>query len=129
MEQPIRTERTFGVTANLQSVQRRNLYNLIRSEIYPDVLDVMEMACIETETRLINTDPADEAAVLANHRMAKAAWQIFTFMQEKIHFESQAYLTSITKPIPIPELTQQERITENLLDPTRHLQEEDYVGL
>jgi hypothetical protein len=129
MEQTIRTERTFGVTAELKSVQRRNLHNLEHSEIYPDLLDVMEMVCIETETRLINTDPADTDAVLANHRMAKAAWQVFTHMQEKIHLESQAFLASVAKPTPVPALTPEEMRVENLLDPTKPLPEEDYVGI
>jgi len=129
MEPTIRTERTFGVTAELKPVQRRNLHNLEHSEIYPDLLDVLEMVCIETETQLINTDPADEAAVLANHRMAKAAWQIFTHMQEKIHSESRFFLASVAKPTPVPALTQEEMRIENLLDPTKPLPEEDYMGI
>lgn len=129
METTIRTERTFGVTAELKPVQRRNLHNLEHSEIYPDLLDVLEMVCIEKETILINTDPADEAAVLANHRMAKAAWQIFTHMQEKIHFEAQSFLASVAKPTPVPALTSEEMRIENLLDPTKPLPEEDYVDI
>ena len=129
MEAAIRTERTFGVTAELKPVQRRNLHNLEHSEIYPDLLDVLEMVCIEKETTLINTDPADEAAVLANHRMAKAAWQIFTHMQEKIHFEAQAFLASVAKPTPVPALTPEEMRIENLLDPTKPLPEDDYLGI
>lgn len=128
-ETTIRTERTFGVTANLTSVQRRNLHNLENSEIYPDLLDVLEMVCIEVETNLINTDPADEAAVLANHRMAKAAWQIFTHMQERIHLESKAFLASVAKPTPVPELTPQERWQESVLDATHPQPEDDYVGI
>jgi hypothetical protein len=128
---PIRTERTFGVTAELRPIQRRNLLNLIRSEMYPDLLDVMEIVCIETETRLINTDAADEKSVLANHRMAKAAWQMFTHMQEKIEFETKLYLSSVVKPTPVPEMTREEQEIENILDPTRPLPSdaEDYAGI
>lgn len=128
---PIRTERTFGVTAELRPIQRRNLLNLIRSEMYPDLLDVMEMVCIETETRLINTDPADENSVLANHRMAKAAWQMFTHMQEKIEFETKLYLSSVVKPTPVPEMTREEQEIENILDPTRPLPSDtaNYAGI
>lgn len=129
MDPTIRTERTFGVTAELKPVQRRNLHNLVHSEIYPDLLDVLEMVCIETETRLINTDPADESSVLANHRMAKAAWQMFTQMQETIHSESQTFLASVAKPTPVPALTPEEMRVENLLDPTKPLPEEDYLGI
>ena len=51
-------------------------------------------ASAKTEHKLINTDPADEKAVLANHRMAKAAWQIFTHMQDKLNSESQAFVAA-----------------------------------
>lgn len=130
MTEPIRTERSFGVTSELRPIQRRNLLAFRNSEVYPDVLDVMEMVCIETETKLINTDPADSSAVLANHKMAKAAWQMFTHMQEKIESESVAYLRSVEQKPPIPELTAREKYIENILDPTRPAPEEDdYVGV
>jgi hypothetical protein len=120
----IRTERSFGVTAELKPEQRRNLLNLVRSEVYPNLLDVLEMVCIETETQLINTDPADAAAVLANHRMAKAAWQMFTHMQVKIEEEAKAFMASIAKPAPVPELTREEKMVEHILNPTYPLPED-----
>jgi hypothetical protein len=130
MEHELRTERTFGVTAELKPIQRRNLLSLRNSEVYPDLLDVLEMVCIETESRLINTDAADESAVLANHKMAKAAWQLFTHMQEKIDEEAKLFLSSQAKQPPIPQLTEREQFMENLLDPTRPAPEpEDYVGV
>ena len=117
MIEPIRTERSFGVTSELRPAQRRNLLAFMNSEVYADVLDVLEMVCIETETQLINTDPADEASVLANHRMAKAAWQMFTHMQTKIDSESKAYLLSVAKQPPVPELTEREKFVESVLNP------------
>jgi hypothetical protein len=122
-----RTERTFGVTAELRPAQRRNLLALINSEVYPDVLDVLEMVCIETETKLINTDPADSRAVLANHRMAKAAWQMFTHMQEKIATEAANHLRTVNREPPVPELTPHEQLIENILDPTRPAPDEDPI--
>lgn len=130
MDPELRTERSFGVTAELKPVQRRNLLNLRNSEVYPDLLDVLEMVCIETETQLINTDAADENAVLANHKMAKAAWQMFVHMQEKIDEETKLYLQSQAKKPPVPELTPREQWIENVLDPTRPApDEQDYVGV
>jgi hypothetical protein len=120
-----RTERTFGVTATLRPAQRRNLLALINSEVYPDLLDALEMVCIETETLLINTDAADEPAVLANHKMSKAAWQMFIHMQEKIQAEAMLHLRNVNHEPPVPELTPNERLTENILDPTRPAPEED----
>lgn len=121
----LRTERTFGVTAELKPVQRRNLTALKDSDLYQDILDVMEMVCIETESKLINTDAGDEAAVLANHKMAKAAWQMFTHLQEKIAQESQLYLRSVAKQPIIPQLTRQERWKESTLNPTIPEPEDD----
>lgn len=127
----LRTERTFGVTAGLKPTQRRNLTMLKDSELYPDLLDVMEMVCIEVESKLINTDAADESAVLANHKMAKAAWQMFVHMQEKIAQESQLYLRSVAREPIIPQLTRQERWKESTLNPTipEPADEEDANGL
>jgi len=129
MEQAIRTERTFGVTAELKIVQRRNIHNLIHSEVYPDLLDVIEMVCIETETNLINTNADDEKAVLANYRMAKAAWQMFTHLQEKLFSESQAFVALTARPTPVPEPTPQELWRDNLLNPTLPAPDDDYVGI
>jgi hypothetical protein len=129
MEDTIRSERTFGVTSELKPTQRRNLLNLQRSEIYPDLLDVMEMCCIEMETQLINTDAADESAVLANHKMAKAAWQIFTHMQNKIDSETKLYLSSVAPKPPVPEMTEEEKRVENILDPTRYPDLDTYAGI
>lgn len=119
IETTIRTERRFGVTGELSALQRRNLFNVRNSDGWSDVLDVMEMCCIEMETKLINTEPAEEADVLANHRMAKAAWQIFTHLQAKIDDEISLYLSSVaTKPL-IPPMSREEQEIENILDPTR----------
>jgi hypothetical protein len=130
IEVETRTERTFGVTAELKPIQRRNLLSLRNSEVYSDLLDVLEMVCIETESQLINTDAADEDAVLANHKMAKAAWQLFIHMQEKIDTEAKLFLSSQAIQPPIPELSEREKLWENILDPTRPAPEpEDYMGV
>lgn len=128
MDPEIRTERSFGVTSTLRSIQRRNLLAFRNSEVYPDVLDVIEMVCIEMETVLINTDAANESEVLANHKKAQAAWQIFVHLQQKIEEETKSYLQSIAKQPPIPALTYQEQVIENLLDPTRPLPDDELVG-
>jgi hypothetical protein len=113
-----RTERTVGVTSELKPLQRQHLLAFLHSEVYTDVLDVMEMVCIEMETKLINTDAADHSAVLANHRMAKAAWQIFTEMQLKIADEASRHLQAVTKNPPVPQLTAFEKLVDNIVDPT-----------
>ena len=128
MEPTIRTGRTFGVTAELTPVQRRNLHNLLHSEIWPDLCDVLEMVCIETETVLINTDPAEKARVLESHKMAKAAWQIFEHMQQRVHEESNRFLASITAKPFVPPVTAEELEQDNLLSPILPLPA-DYDGI
>jgi hypothetical protein len=119
IENAIRSERRFGVTAELTPLQRRNLFQIRSSEVWPDLLDVMEMCCIEIETQLINTAAEREAEVLANHKMAKAAWQIFTHLQEKVDKEISLYVNSNAATATLPLLTAEEQLVENILDPTR----------
>lgn len=121
MNDAIRTERRFGVTSQLSPAQVRNLFALRNSETYPDLLDVMEQCCIEVETILINTDADKEAEVLANHKMAKAAWMIFTHLQEKLNANVNSYMSSVAEPVKLPELTEEEMERENVLNPTYHI--------
>jgi hypothetical protein len=129
MSETIRTERRFGVTSQLTQLQRSRLTYLVQSETWSDVLDVLEMACIEIETDLINTPAEDEAAVLANHKLSKAAWKIFEQMQDKILAESSRYMESVAPKPPVPELTAEEQWTENVLDPTKPPPPDDYMGI
>jgi hypothetical protein len=129
MNEVLRTERSFGVTSELKPIQRRNLLNVRNSEAWPDVLDVLEMCCIEIETRLINTDPAKSEEVLANHKLAKAAWVIFTQFQEKIDSEIAVFLASVAPKSAMPELTPREQLIENILDPTKGNPELDDMGI
>jgi hypothetical protein len=90
----------------------------------------MEMCCIEIETQLINTDAAKEADVLANHKMAKAAWQIFTHLQQKVDDEISAYLNSTARTPVVSLPNVEEQLYENILDPTRPmLADEQTLGL
>ena len=90
----IRTERRFGVTSQLTPEARRALFVLRQQDGWPVLLDVIEMVCIETETELINTAPEEEAAILAKHKMSKAAWQVFTHLQEKVEDEISRFVSA-----------------------------------
>lgn len=126
----IRTERSFGVTSDLKTVQRARLAAFYNSDTWPDVLDVMEQCCIEIETVLLNTPVADATAVLANHQSAQNAWKIFTHLQEKIKAETFLYMESVAPRTPVPQLTPQEQWQEHVLDPLKPPPpEEDYVGI
>jgi hypothetical protein len=126
----IRTDRRFGVTAELKPVQRARLASLYASDVWPDALDVMEQCCIEIETELINTPASQKEAVLANHELAQAAWRIFTHFQEKIKTETFLYMESVAPKTPVPELTAAERWAENVLDPLKTPPtDDDYMGM
>lgn len=114
----IRTERRFGVTAQLDPNALRRLYLTRSSEVWGDLLDVMEQCCIEIESTLINTNADDEKAVLANHKMSKAAWQIFTHFQERIDAEINTYLSSMLPTPPAPPRPFEDLEREHLLNPT-----------
>ena len=114
----IRTERRFGVTAKLEPQQLRNLFALRNSETWPDLLDVLEQCCIEIETVLINTPAENEREVLANHKMSKSAWMMFTHLQEKMDEVTISYMASVEKPVFVPMPTREEMERENLLNPT-----------
>jgi hypothetical protein len=122
-----RTERRVGVTDKISHSAERNLFVLIHSETWGDLLDVLERCCVEIETQLISVDVANTRAVLENHKLSKAAWVIFERMQDRIIAASQTYSSSVaTQPIE-PELTAEEAEREFTLNPTRFppLQEVD----
>ena len=126
----IRTERRFGVTAELKPVQRMRLASLYNSDVWPDALDVMEQCCIEIETELLNTSVSEKAAVLARHQSAQNAWKIFTHFQEKIKTETFLYLESVAPKTPVPEMSAAEKWAENVLDPLKTPPtDDDYMGI
>ena len=116
-ENTIRTERRFGVTAKLDPNALRRIYAMRSSDVWEDLLDVMEQCCIEIESALINTDADNENAVLANHKMSKAAWQIFTHFQERIDAEMGTYLSSLLPTPTAPTRPYEDLEREHLLNP------------
>jgi len=124
----IRTERRYGVTSQLDVQERRALFTLRQHDGWPVLLDVIEMVCIEIETDLINTPAEQELAILAKHKMSKAAWQVFTHLQEKVEDEVSRFVSgNATKP-PEPLLSDEERETENILNPMNFYQEKETRG-
>ena len=129
MAEPVRTERRFGVTAKLTPQQRNELMMMRMNLGWPTLLDVLEMACIEQETILINTDAADERAVLAQHRMAKAMWQMFEHMQTVVEGELRSHLeTGANQPVA-QGLTEEERYQNSVLNPTLYYDEDLSDGI
>lgn len=84
LDQEPRTERSHGLKATVRRDEQQALFNLVNTAAWPVLLDVIERCCIQQETRLINCDVADDKAILAEHRMSKAYWQIFVGMQKEV---------------------------------------------
>jgi hypothetical protein len=126
-----RTERRFGVTADLSPGAVARLYSLRISETWEDLLDVMEQVCIEVESKLINTAPENSDEVLANHKMTKAAWMLFVHMQERVDASLNTYLSSVAIQPEGRIFTDEEREREMILNPlalTTLQPEEDAFG-
>jgi hypothetical protein len=83
----IRTARSHGVREKLNSGERTALIQIRSMPGYEVLLDLMEMSCIEQESKLINTPVDRPDSVLAEHRMSKAFWQVFQAVQKKVEFE------------------------------------------
>jgi|GEM_PF-2970961 len=88
----MRQPNTAGLRSKLTKMQQGHLYQLSEQPGYQVLLDVIEMACVEQDTKLINTDPAEPETVLAEHRMSKAFWQIFVAIQKKVEYEREEFL-------------------------------------
>jgi hypothetical protein len=85
MKHAIREQRTISVTQlDLSPVAKAALSELSQGPYYPHLLDLMERACIEMDTALINTPAADPEAVLGAHAISAAAWKFFTYIQRAV---------------------------------------------
>jgi hypothetical protein len=88
----IRTERSHGLQERLNGSERASLVQIRHMPGYEVLLDMMEKACIEQETRLINTPVANARKIVAEHRMSKAFWQVFTSFQRQVETEINIHL-------------------------------------
>lgn len=80
------------------------LQRMVNSRGWQVALDLMEAAVIEQDTALINAPVEDEAKVLGQHKVAKAAWMFFVDVQKKMQIEInkslQLELEAAADPLP-----------------------------
>ena len=80
-----RTQRTLSVRDQTFSPEKlQRIARLALDTGYEDLLDIMEMACIQQETALINTPVEQADRVLGEHCLAQASWQFFTYVQKQV---------------------------------------------
>lgn len=81
----IRKERKLSVKdQKLSDEEKNNLALLFTDPRYESLLDVMERACIEQETALINAPGEEPERILAEHALAKAFWKVFVYVQNQV---------------------------------------------
>jgi hypothetical protein len=100
-----RTERTHGLKSEPDQNEKQALFNLVNSPAWGVLLDILERACIHQETRLINCEVVDTERIIAEHRMAKAYWQIFIAMQKFVHQAAREF-AGIAEEVPPSESEQ-----------------------
>jgi hypothetical protein len=109
-----RQPNTAGLRSKLSKMQQGHLYQLSEQPGYQVLLDVIEMACVEQDTKLINADPAQPETVLSEHRMSKAFWQIFVAIQKKVEYEREEFL-AIRMKENAPEAVPDEETDQEIL--------------
>lgn len=84
----------------LAEVDRQYLVSLRSHPGYPVLLTLMEQACEEFATAVINADPANHDDVLAKQVMAKSAWTFFTKVQKRVEYEVSEAIAAQDPPEP-----------------------------
>ena len=95
MEIRTRTTRTLKVTElKISDEEKELLAQLYKDSRYEALLNVLERACIEIETAHFSVSMGDPEAILGGFAVAKAAWKLFTFIQQQVYnaFISRAAL-------------------------------------
>lgn len=91
----VRTERTHGIRAGLDASARGSLLQIRHMPGYEVLLDLMEQACIEQESKLILSPVSEPDKIVAEHRLAQAYWQVFVTLQQKVERELAEHLGQI----------------------------------
>ncbi|HEY2351068.1 MAG TPA: hypothetical protein VGH83_01075 [Candidatus Acidoferrum sp.] len=85
MELKLRSTRTLKVTEARPTPEEFELLaQLSMDPRYDALVNVMERACIELDTGLVNVSTAEPEAVLGAHCVSKAAWLFFIYVQKQV---------------------------------------------
>lgn len=109
MEFPVRKTRTLKVTeVKLSDEKLGMLAQLALDPRYEALLDLMESACVELDTALINVPTGEPEAILGAHAVSKAAWLFFTYVQKQVLNASYTRIRvdSATPPPSLEDLVQ-----------------------
>jgi hypothetical protein len=97
----------------LSDTNRMALQQLLISEGYRVLLDVMERLCRVKDEEWIAMDGSNPAEILAGHAESRGFWRLFADTQAKVFFEVgefQAERKKIQQPEPVPLLGTDETV-------------------
>lgn len=97
----------------LNETQRTHLLSVIQSPGYTVMLDIMERACLQQQTRMVNAPTDNDPMVLAEHKITKAMWGFFIAVQKNVEWEINELYSSLEGQPVGP------GGDENILDPTK----------
>lgn len=81
----LREGRTLKVTeVRLTPEEIDQLAALYKDARYESLLNVMERACIELDTLLVNTPVGEREHIIGAHAVSKASWLFFTYVQKQV---------------------------------------------
>jgi hypothetical protein len=81
----LRTTRSLKVTElEIAAPEKEQLAQLYLDPRYDALLDVMERACIQLDTALVNAPTGEPESVLGAHCVSKAGWLFFTYVQKQV---------------------------------------------
>jgi hypothetical protein len=94
----IRESRTLSLSNVPLSIdEKAQLATLYNDPRYDTLLDVFERGCILQDTKLVNTPAHEEVAVLAEHKLSKAFWELLVWVQAVV---LQAHRDITNEPEP-----------------------------
>ena len=85
MQLTIRSTRSLKATEiMISNEERAHLAQLAMDPRYESLLSVMERACIQLDTAMINCSSGEPESVLGAHCVSKAGWLLFTYFQKQV---------------------------------------------
>jgi hypothetical protein len=111
----LKREQRKPAKTTLSQGKRQALLQIVNTQGYAVILELLEMECVLQDATLMGIDPADEKKVLAEHRVGIAKWELFAEIQRQIEHEVKELVNGAAEG---PVMTDEEKEIAAILDPT-----------
>jgi len=104
----VETHKSFEPEVVLDHTERALVAHAVATNGFPIIHRLIRSEVDKFIVGLINTGVENEAAIVANHRLAKAAAQVYTAFMNRINFEVEAFRAAVAKvgdPVDVTEGT------------------------